>query len=63
MDQLLGDIVTQEAMPESLVPRCLDTLRKMYSSERDLIRVVVEVISELRDIVREPGDIPVRLVD
>jgi hypothetical protein len=47
--------------PSGLVTRCLDVLRALSSSERDLIRVVVEVVHELRDandddevIVRQP---------
>ncbi|KAI9431956.1 hypothetical protein H4582DRAFT_2062359 [Lactarius indigo] len=32
-----------------LVTRCLDVLRTLSSSERDLIRIVVEVVHELRD--------------
>lgn len=42
-------MISQEALPESLVARCLDVLRMLSPSERDLIRVVVEVVHELRD--------------
>ena len=44
-----GDMISQEALPENLVTRCLDILRKLSPNERDLIRVVVEVVHELRD--------------
>lgn len=43
-------MISQDSLPESLVPLCLDILRKLSSGERDLIRIVVEVIHELRDV-------------
>ena len=42
-------MISHDVLPESLVARCLDVLRILSSSERDLIRVVVEVVHELRD--------------
>lgn len=50
MFQLVRDMISQEALPESLVARCLDVLRMLSPNERDLIRVVVEVVHELRDV-------------
>src|ERR1700761_648278 len=47
--RLAGHMISQEALPSGLVTRCLDLLRTLSSSERDLIRVVVEVVHELRD--------------
>ena len=38
-----------EALPEKLMAPCLDVLRTLSPSERDLIRVVVETVQELRD--------------
>ena len=49
MFQLVRDMIGQENLPEGLVARCLDVLRVLSPSERDLIRVVVEVVHELRD--------------
>jgi condensin complex subunit 3 len=55
-----GNMICQDILPEGLVGRCLDVLRKLSPNERDLIRVVVEVVHELRDpeeeeqIVRTP---------
>ena len=49
MFQLIRDMIGQEGLPEGLVARCLDVLRVLSPSERDLIRVVVEVVHELRD--------------
>lgn len=48
-----GEMTGQESLPEGLVARCLDVLRKLSPSERDLIRLVVEVIQELRDLARQ----------
>ena len=42
-------MIGQETLPEPLVARCLDVLRILSPNERDLIRVVVEVVHELRD--------------
>lgn len=56
-------MIGQEALPEALVTRCLDILRILSSSERDLIRVVVEVVHELRDPLNaEEEEIAVRQV-
>ena len=44
-----GDMISQDALPENLVSRCLDVLRTLSANERDLIRVVVEVVHDLRD--------------
>ncbi|KAF8424272.1 nuclear condensing complex subunit [Boletus edulis BED1] len=49
MFQFVRDTIGQEGLPEGLVARCLDVLRVLSPSERDLIRVVVEVVHELRD--------------
>lgn len=46
---LVGDMLSKDTLPESLVTRCLDVLRELATNERDLIRIVVEVILELRD--------------
>ena len=38
-----------EQLPDSLIGWCLDVLRKILPTERELIRVVVEVVLDLRD--------------
>ena len=50
-------------LPPGLVERCLDVLKEIMPSERDLIRVVVEIIIELRE-AEEPEleDLPVRFL-
>ncbi|KAF8494799.1 nuclear condensing complex subunit [Gautieria morchelliformis] len=46
---LVREMISQDSLPEGLVARCLDVLRILSPNERDLIRVVVEVVHELRD--------------
>lgn len=41
-------MISQSNLPESLIPLCLDVLTKISDGERDLIRVIVDVITELR---------------
>jgi condensin complex subunit 3 len=53
-------MISQEALPSGLVTRYLDVLRTLSSSERDLIRVVVEVVHELRD-ANDDDEVIVRL--
>ncbi len=36
-------------LPPGLIERCLDVLTRIVDSERELIRIVVEIIIELRD--------------
>lgn len=48
-----GDMASAESLPEILVTRCLDVLRILSSSERDLFMLVVEIVHELRDTVRD----------
>jgi hypothetical protein len=46
---LLGDILSHPDLPSGLVERCLDVLKAILPDERELIRVTVEVIVELRE--------------
>jgi hypothetical protein len=52
------DMISQPALPESLVPKCLDILRALTPNEKELIRIVVEVIHELRDGQDEEEPVP-----
>ena len=48
-------------LPPGLIERCLDVLKEIMPSERDLIRVVVEIIVELRETEDlDLEDLPVR---
>lgn len=53
MFQLVRDMLSQDVLPEGLLSGGLDVLRKLSPNERDLIRVVVEVVHELRDTEEE----------
>ena len=59
MFQLVRAMIAHQALPEGLASRCLDVLRKLSDSERDLIMVVVEVIHELRDTEESDDDVVV----
>ncbi|KAG5641543.1 hypothetical protein DXG03_004802 [Asterophora parasitica] len=50
MFQLVRDMLSHPALPESLLSKCLDVLRELSANERDLIRVVVEIVQDLRDL-------------
>jgi condensin complex subunit 3 len=43
-------------LPETLLAPCLDVMRTLSSSERDLIRIVVEIVHELRNSVDTDDD-------
>ncbi|KAH9837531.1 nuclear condensing complex subunit [Rhodofomes roseus] len=58
MFQLVRDMISHDVLPENLVARCLDVLRVLSPNERDLIRVVVEVVHELRDPSEPEEDNP-----
>ena len=57
--QLVRAMIGHQALPEGLASRCLDVLRKLSDSERDLIMVVVEVIHELRDTEESDDEVVV----
>lgn len=41
-------MISHPALPDTLISCCLDILSKISDSERDLIRVIVDVVTELR---------------
>ena len=41
-------MIAQTNLPELLIPLCVDVLSKISEGERDLIRVIVDVIMEIR---------------
>jgi condensin complex subunit 3 len=42
-------MLSQKTLPERLLAKCLDVLRVLSANERDLIRVMVEIIQDLRE--------------
>ncbi|KAJ7746625.1 nuclear condensing complex subunit [Mycena metata] len=52
MFPLVRAMLARVVLPLDLVTRCLDVLLKIWDNEREFIRVVVEIIQDLR----EPGD-------
>ncbi|CAL1698800.1 unnamed protein product [Somion occarium] len=55
MFQVIRDILAHELFPESLMDPCLDILKTTTPSEKEIIRIIVEIITELRDSVFEGG--------
>lgn len=51
-------MISQINLPDPLIPRCLDVLSKISNGERDLIRVVVDVVTELREGEGDEEDAP-----
>ncbi|EFP74365.2 hypothetical protein PGT21_033556 [Puccinia graminis f. sp. tritici] len=48
MFSLLRDLVSDPLLPHSLIPGCLEVLSKLSTGERDFMRVIVELVQELR---------------
>ncbi|KAJ4489926.1 nuclear condensing complex subunit [Lentinula aciculospora] len=46
---VVKDMLAHPHLPPGLIEHCLDALSKILPSERELIRIVVEIIIELRD--------------
>ncbi|KAF8155928.1 nuclear condensing complex subunit [Crassisporium funariophilum] len=46
---VVKDMLAHPQLPPGLIERCLDVLKEIMPSERDLIRVIVEIIVELRE--------------
>ncbi|KAI0030500.1 nuclear condensing complex subunits [Vararia minispora EC-137] len=49
MFQLVRDMISQESLPDQLVTPCMDVVRILANDERDFIRLVVQIVHELRD--------------
>lgn len=49
MFQLSREMISQPNLPEPLIPRCMDVLSKISTGEKDLIRLIVDVVTELRE--------------
>ncbi|KAL5480828.1 YCG1_1 [Sanghuangporus weigelae] len=50
---VVRNMLAHPGLPEGLIDPCVGVLQVMSPNERDLIRIIVEVISELRDPVME----------
>ena len=44
-----GEMIAHSLLPDSLVKPCVGVLEVMSTNERDLVRQIVEIISEIRD--------------
>lgn len=46
---LAGDMISDARLPAELVPMSMDVLLKLSSGERDFMRVIVEVVQNVRE--------------
>lgn len=46
--RLIGEMLSQPSLPEFLIPLCMNILSKISDGEKDLIRVIVDVVTEIR---------------
>lgn len=49
MRNTAGDMVSDAALPAELIPPCMDVLLKLSSQEKDFLRVVVEIVQNVRE--------------
>lgn len=42
-------MLTHKDLPEDLIGRCMDVMKEMLPDEREFIRVIVEVMNEVKD--------------
>ncbi|KAK7023043.1 nuclear condensing complex subunit [Favolaschia claudopus] len=50
------DMLAHPQLPPGLIDRCLDVLKEIMPTERELIRVVVEIVMDLREPEEEEGE-------
>jgi len=56
----IGDMLAQPTLPLDLIDPCMEMMKAMMPSEREFVRVIVEVIIDLRDdeeSTEEPAEI------
>ncbi|KAJ7678710.1 hypothetical protein B0H17DRAFT_1334057 [Mycena rosella] len=53
MFALVRNMLGRPTLPLDLLPGCLDVLRKLSLNERDLIRVVAEIVQDLRELDKD----------
>lgn len=49
MNALIGEILAHTGLKDNLIEPTLDMLRQITASEKELIRLVVEIVQDLRD--------------
>lgn len=48
---LVRDMVSTSLLPETLVGTCLDVLRKLSAGQKDFVRIIVEIVQEIEDVI------------
>jgi hypothetical protein len=52
-DRLLGQLIEEDRLPLSLIPPCLDILRKLSRNEYEFIKTVVGIVDSIHDGVED----------
>jgi condensin complex subunit 3 len=48
---LVRDMVSNALLPDSLMEPCLDVLRKLSAGQKDFVRIVVELVQEIDNVI------------
>lgn len=48
---LIRDMVSTPLLPDALVYPCLDVLRKLSAGQKDFVRIIVEIVQEIEDVI------------
>lgn len=51
MFNLVRDMVSNASLPEALIEPCLDVLRKLSAGQKDFVRIIVELVQEIEDVI------------
>ena len=59
---MVEDMLAHPELPPGLIDPCLDVLKEILPTERELIRVVVEIIVDLREDDQDTNDVEANLL-
>lgn len=48
---LVRDMVSNVFLPDALIEPCLDVLRKLSAGQKDFVRIIVELVQEIEDVI------------
>jgi condensin complex subunit 3 len=51
MFNLVRDMVSNAFLPDALIEPCLDVLRKLSAGQKDFVRIIVELVQEIEDVI------------
>lgn len=56
LNAFVEDMLTHPTLPLDLIDPCMEVMRAMLPSEREFIRIMVEIVIDLRDEDEEEND-------